>query len=199
MNRRSLLAAAPLLALSACAVKPKVVATEGKTLAFLTAAHAQTLVKTKYDGGYARIGYPMGDVAADRGACTDVVIRAYRALGIDLQQLVHEDMLAHFDLYPQKWGLTAPDSNIDHRRVPNLRVFFSRFGTVLPVTQNPADYRPGDLITNTPFGGTHIAVVSDTKSLITDRLMVIQNCGAGPKQDDQLLFYPMTGHYRFGL
>lgn len=197
MDRRLFLAGVPFLALAAC--QPEKVATTGKTASFLTAARDQIRHPCKYFGGYAKIAYPMGDLPATQGACTDVVIRAYRALGVDLQQLVHEDMLAHFDLYPQKWGLKAPDSNIDHRRVPNLMVFFSRFGTVLPVAQNPADYRPGDLITNRPFGGTHIAIVSDQKSALADRLMVIQNAGFGPREDDQLLFYPMMGHYRFNL
>ena len=203
MDRRLFLAGAtPLLALSAC--KPllpaqKMVATEGRTTTLLAAAREQTRHLCRYDGGYTRIGYPMGDVPLTQGACTDVVIRAYRALGVDLQQLVHEDMLAHFDLYPKRWGLAAPDSNIDHRRVPNLMVFFARFATVLPVSDRPADFKPGDLVTNRPGGGTHIAIVSNRQSMFADRLMVIQNCGWGPREDDQLFSYPMMGHYRFSL
>ena len=197
MKRRHFLAAPALLALAAC--KPREVTVEGRTATLINAARDQTLHACKYDGGYAKIPYPMGDLPPDRGACTDVVIRAYRKLGIDLQQLVHIDMLENFALYPSRWGLKQPDSNIDHRRVPNLMVYLARFGTRLPVTKDADDFKPGDLITNSPFGGTHIAIVSNRKSMIADRFMVIQNAGAGPREDDQLFTYPMTGHYRFGL
>ncbi len=177
----------------------KVVATTGRAQSFLQAAHRQTESFVAYDSKYTPIAYPNGDVPLSRGVCSDVVIRAYRAIGIDLQQLVHEDMAAHFDLYPKRWGLTAPDANIDHRRVPNLMTFFSRFGQVLPISRDPKDYKPGDLITNRPGGGTHIAVVSDVISPISGRLMVIQNCGFGTRQDDDLLRYPFLGHYRYGV
>jgi uncharacterized protein YijF (DUF1287 family) len=114
-----------------------------------------------YDPSYVRIKYPMGDVPADRGVCTDVIIRAYRQLGIDLQQLVHEDMVANFDKYPQSWGLSKPDSNIDHRRVPNLMTFFKRHGEVLPITKNPKDYKPGDIVCwNLGAGILHIGIVA---------------------------------------
>ncbi len=197
MNRRLFLAALPALGLTGCIKKDEVVATAGLTKSFLEAAHRQTESFVQYDRRYMKIGYPNGDVPLSRGVCADVVIRAYRAIGIDLQTLVHEDMAANFDLYPRRWGLKAPDSNIDHRRVPNLMVFFSRFGKVLPMSQNPKDYQPGDLITNRPGGGTHIAVVSDVISPISGRLMVIQNCGFGTRQDDDLRRYPLLGHYRY--
>ena len=197
MDRRALLLAAPALALTGCG-PARAVQISGTTALFLGAAHEQTRHFVLYDSGYTRIAYPGGDVAPGRGVCADVIIRAYRGIGIDLQQLVHEDMTAHFDLYPKKWGLKAPDSNIDHRRVPNLRVFFSRFGQSLPVSQDPHDWKPGDLITNQP-SGPHIAIVSERMAPGSDRPMVIQNIGWGTKEDDQLLRYPITGHYRYGL
>ncbi len=197
MDRRALLLAAPALALAGCA-KSRVVAITGKAAHFVDAAHAQTRHLVLYDSGYTRIPYPNGDVAPERGVCADVIIRAYRAIGIDLQRLVHEDMTAHFDLYPKKWGLKTPDPNIDHRRVPNLRVFFSRFGQSLPVSRDPSGWKPGDLITNQP-SGPHIAIVSDRLAPGTDRPIVIQNIGWGVREDDQLLSYPITGHYRYGL
>ncbi len=152
-----------------------------------------------YDPTYTRIGYPNGDVPLSTGVCTDVVIRAYRAIGIDLQKLVHEDMAAHFALYPKSWGLKAPDTNIDHRRVPNLQVFFSRFGKVLPVTDDPKAFKPGDLITNLPGGRSHIAIVGDLVSPLSGRLMVYQNVGWGARLDDDLLTWEMTGHYRYAV
>lgn len=202
MHRRAFLAALPGFSLSAIALEgcaPSTVRTEGKVAQLLTAAHQQTKSFVLYDGKYEKIAYPGGDVPMSRGVCADVVIRAYRALGIDLQKLVHEDMAAHFDLYPKRWGLTAPDPNIDHRRVPNLMVFLSRFGQNLPVSNDPKAFQPGDLITNRPGGGTHIAIVSDMISPVSGRLMVIQNAGWGTRQDDDLLRYPMMGHYRYAI
>ncbi len=205
MDRRAVLSGLAVATLGGCTkplsaiVQPTVtVPTSGMATQLLTAAHAQTKSFVWYDGGYCKIAYPGGDLPPNRGACSDVLIRAYRTLGIDLQKLVHEDMQAHFELYPRKWGLTAPDSSIDHRRVPNLMVFFSRFGTVLPLTQNPADYQPGDILATKP-NGTHIALVSDQKSAASDRLWVIENIGGGVQQNDHLLSYPLLGHYRFGL
>jgi len=197
MNRRSLLIGAPALALSGCA-SSRAVPVTGTVALFLQAAHEQTRHLVLYDSGYSHIPYPNGDIAPGKGVCADVIIRAYRAIGIDLQRLVHEDMTAHFDLYPKKWGLKAPDPNIDHRRVPNLRVFFSRFGQSLPVSHDPAVWKPGDLITNQP-SGPHIAIVSDRLAPGSDRPMVIQNIGWSVREDDQLLSYPIIGHYRFGL
>ncbi len=172
--------------------------TTGKAAQLLSAAHSQSRAMVHYEPNYQRIAYPGGDLPADKGACSDVLIRAYRVLGIDLQKLVHEDMVAHFDLYPKTWGLKAPDANIDHRRVPNLMVFFSRFGQVLPMSQSPADYQPGDILATHPFG-THIALVSDQKRSGSDRLWVIENIGGGVQQNDHLLSYPLIGHYRYAL
>ena len=121
--------------------------------------------KVVYDPAYFVLKYPNGDVPADKGVCTDVVIRAYRKLGIDLQKEVHEDMAKNFSKYPKKWGLKRPDTNIDHRRVPNLMVFFSRFGKVKPITNDAIDYVPGDIVTwDLPKNLTHIGIVVNRKS-----------------------------------
>ena len=197
MDRRWFLTALPAMALTGCAERK--VATEGAAARLLAAAHKQTDAFVLYDSHYTRIAYPEGDVPLSRGVCADVVIRAYRAIGIDLQQKVHEDMTANFGLYPKRWGLKAPDPNIDHRRVPNLMIFFARFGQSLPVTQDATAYQPGDIVTTLPGGKPHIGIVSDMISPISGRLMVIQNCGFGTRQDDDLLSYPLTGHYRYAI
>jgi uncharacterized protein YijF (DUF1287 family) len=155
--------------------------------------------KVIYDPSYFRLDYPNGDVPAGRGVCTDVVIRAYRKLGIDLQQLVHEDMRDHFDLYPKNWGLSRPDKNIDHRRVPNLMVFFSRFGKELVLTHNAADYLPGDVVCwDLGRGLTHIGIVVKQKSLDEKRHLIVHNIGAGQVLEDCLFDYKIIGHYRYG-
>ncbi len=164
------------------------------------AALARTRARVVYDPAYVRLAYPGGDVPADRGVCADVVIRSYRALGIDLQQLVHEDMRAAFDAYPKHWGLSRPDSNIDHRRVPNLETFLKRQGAALPVSDAPADYRPGNLVAWNLRGASgflpHIGIVTDRRG-ITGRPRVVHNIGAGPRLEDVLFNWPMTGHYRW--
>src|SRR5690606_32217659 len=111
----------------------------------VAAANERTLHQVRYDGAYVAIAYPGGDVPPDQGVCTDVIVRAYRAMAVDLQRLVHEDMKSHFAAYPSQriWGLTKPDTNIDHRRVPNLQTFFSRHGRTLPISDKGADYQPG--------------------------------------------------------
>lgn len=166
----------------------------------VAAARARTLAHETYDGSYLSIPYPRGDVPADRGVCSDLVIRAYRALDVDLQQLVHEDMDRSFSAYPARWGLRAPDPNIDHRRVPNLQRFFERRGASLEVSANAADYRPGDLVTWNVAGRLpHIGVVSDRKVAGGARPQIIHNVGLGPVEEDFLFRYPITGHYRFDL
>jgi len=149
-----------------------------------------------YDPAYFDIAYPGGDVPADKGVCTDVVIRSYRALGIDLQKRVHKDMAANFGVYPGQWGLDGPDTNIDHRRVPNLMTFFKRQNSGLPVSQNAKSYQPGDLVTWDLGGGkTHIGIVTN---LVTDsRPLIVHNIGSGPVLDDMLFDYKITGHYRY--
>ena len=162
-------------------------------------AKRQVGVTRSYDPAYRRIAYPNGDVPRETGVCTDVVIRAYRHAGTDLQVLVHEDMKANFGLYPKNWGLRRPDPNIDHRRVPNLATFFRRKGTALAVTQRGADYRPGDVVTWLLAAGVpHIGVVSDVPVRGTDRHLVVHNIGAGAQIEDVLFAYRVTGHYRYG-
>ena len=163
------------------------------------AAVERTNHQVRYDPTYFVIDYPGGDVPAEVGVCTDEVIRSYRALGVDLQRLVHEDMKANFALYPRRWGLTKPDTNIDHRRVPNLMVFFERQGAALPVTADARDYKPGDVVTWDLSGGlTHIGIVVAVPSESDEnRLQIVHNIGAGPKMEDVLFNWKITGHYRF--
>jgi uncharacterized protein YijF (DUF1287 family) len=163
----------------------------------VSAARQQTLSAVTYDGSYARIGYPMGDVPADRGVCSDVVIRAYRAIGIDLQVLVHEDMRAHFARYPRLWGLRQPDRNIDHRRVPNLQKFLER-AQAATRPAGAAAYLPGDLVTwMLPGNLPHIGIVSERLAPGSGNPLIIHNIGAGPAEEDMLFTYPITGHYRY--
>jgi len=166
----------------------------------VAAAMERTEHRVTYNGAYYRIDYPNGDVPAEIGVCTDVIIRSYRAIGTDLQQLVHEDMAADFDVYPSRriWGLSSTDRNIDHRRVPNLQTFFTRHGESLPVSDNPSDYAPGDLVTwMLPGNLPHIGIVTDTLSLGTGNPEIVHNIGAGPRLEDMLFDYRITGHYRY--
>jgi uncharacterized protein len=166
---------------------------------FVAAAIERTGHPVRYAGKYVRIPYPGGDVPADTGVCTDEIIRSYRTVGIDLQKEVHEDMLANFAAYPSKriWGLTQPDSNVDHRRVLNLMTFFSRKGEALPATARAEDYAAGDLVT-WDLGGNvpHIGIVVDR---VADgrRRMIVHNIGSGPKMEDVLFHWKITGHYRY--
>jgi len=163
----------------------------------VTAARAQIGVTVSYSPRYEKLAYPNGDVAPERGVCTDVVIRAYRKQGIDLQTLVHEDMGRAWDAYPKLWQLKARDSNIDHRRVPNLQTFFTRQGGALSVSRDGRDYRPGDIVTwRLPGNLPHIGIVSDQRSW-TGVPMVIHNIGAGAREENTLFAYPVTGHYRW--
>lgn len=166
--------------------------------AFIAAAKAQVGVTRAYDPAYRQLAYPGGDIPLSRGVCSDVVIRAMRKAGYDLQVLVHEDMRAHFDAYPRKWGLRQPDANIDHRRVPNLATFFTRQGRALPVTHDARDYAPGDIVTwRLASGVPHIGVVSDVAAGDTSRRMVVHNIGWGAQLEDVLFAYELTGHYRW--
>lgn len=165
----------------------------------VAAAEGQIGKTLLYDGGYTQIAYPGGDVPIERGVCTDVIIRSYRAgLGLDLQKLVHEDMRAGFSAYPRKWGLARPDRNIDHRRVPNLQTFFKRKGAALPVTDAAADYRPGDVVSmKLPGNLTHIVLVTHRASEDGLRPLCVHNIGAGARLEDTLFAFEITGHYRF--
>jgi uncharacterized protein YijF (DUF1287 family) len=152
-----------------------------------------------YDPTYFQINYPNGDVPSGKGVCTDVVVRAYRKLGIDLQKEVHEDMQAHFAAYPKIWGKSQPDKNIDHRRVPNLMTFFTRHGIVKPTTTVATDYLPGDIVCwNLGGSVTHIGIVSKKKSTDGQRNLIVHNIGAGQVVEDCLFKFRIIGHYRYG-
>lgn len=151
-----------------------------------------------YDPQYFVIKYPNGDVPADKGVCTDVVIRAYRKMGIDLQKEVHEDMKSNFSAYPKKWGLKTTDRNIDHRRVPNLIRFFERHHAQLPITNTATDYNYGDIVCwNLGGGFTHIGIVVNKKSKDGKRNLIVHNIGAGQVIEDCLFNYKIIGHYRY--
>jgi uncharacterized protein YijF (DUF1287 family) len=183
-----------LLCLPASAAGPR-------ATAFVAAADALQNPGITYDSSYHRISYPMGDVPKGTGVCADVIVRAYRAVGIDLQKLVHQDMVKHFAAYPSRWRMRGPDKNIDHRRVPNLAKFFSRHGTVLKISSDTKDYAPGDIVTwNLRPGGTlpHIGIVTDRRAP-TGRPLVMHNIGGGQVMEDVLFAYPITGHFRYAL
>ena len=168
---------------------------------FADLAHAAenlTSERVRYDPSYFSIAYPNGDVPADRGVCTDVVIRAYRKLGIDLQREVHEDMSANFTLYPALWGLSRPDRNIDHRRVPNLMTFFARHGTVRTLSQQADDYHPGAIVCwDLGNGLTHIGIVSSRRSRDGKRYLIVHNIGAGQVFEDCLFSFRIIGHFQY--
>lgn len=150
-----------------------------------------------YDPSYVRLDYPGGDVPIKSGVCTDVLVRAYRTLGVDLQVLVHEDMRAHFSAYPRNWGLDRTDRNIDHRRVPNLAHFLTRHGQSFGVDSEDPDYLAGDLVTwRLPSGVPHIGIVSDRRNA-DGRPLIVHNIGAGAVEEDMLREYEITGHYRW--
>ncbi|WP_210148571.1 DUF1287 domain-containing protein [Chryseobacterium scophthalmum] len=162
------------------------------------AALSLTKDKVTYDPAYFTLKYPNGDVPADKGVCTDVVIRAYRKLGIDLQKEVHEDMKKNFSKYPKNWGLKRPDTNIDHRRVPNLRVFFAKFGKSKSIETKPELYVPGDIVTwLLPGNLTHIGIVVNKKSADGKRYLIVHNIGAGQVIEDCLFKFTITGHYQY--
>jgi len=151
-----------------------------------------------YDGRYYSIAYPGGDVSKGKGVCTDVIVRAYRAIGLDLQKEVHEDMSANFELYPKIWGLSGPDSNIDHRRVPNLMTYFERQNAQLTITNKGLDYLPGDIVAwRLDSGLTHIGVVVNVLSLDKKRYKIVHNIGTGQVLEDCLFDFAIIGHYRF--
>jgi uncharacterized protein YijF (DUF1287 family) len=178
-------------------VQKQISSTEIRKL--LENAKKQTKITRNYSQEYFVIPYPNGDVPEDTGACTDVVIRAFRAVGIDLQKEIHEDMLKNFSRYPQKWGLRATDANIDHRRVPNHQTYLTRRGKSLTVSRNPADYAPGDVVTwdLDGKGMTHIGIVSDIWNETTKHFYIIHNIGGGTRVEDRIFDWEITGHYRY--
>lgn len=165
----------------------------------LESAVKQTETTTSYSQDYYTIAYPNGDVPKETGACTDVIIRAFRAASVDLQKEVHEDMRDNFTKYPAKWGLPAPDPNIDHRRVLNLQTFFDRRGKSLAVTENGADYQPGDVVTwdLDGKGMTHTGLVSNIWNERAQRYLIIHNIGRGARLEDRIFEWQVTGHYRY--
>ena len=168
-------------------------------LKLVAAAKKQIGVTVNYDGRYQKIAYPNGDVPRSQGVCTDVLIRAYRELGVDLQVLVHQDMLRAWAAYPHLWQLKSPDSNIDHRRVPNLAAFFSRHGESLPIRKTPQDFLPGDIVTwRLASGLPHIGIVANQFGP-SGRPLVIHNIGQGTQLEDRLFEYVITGHYRYAV
>ena len=205
--RLALLILAPILGLLASArldVAQSNSTSESRRREFLQHLIAAAIERThhvvRYDPAYVRISYPGGDVPADTGVCTDEIIRSYRSVGVDLQKEVHEDMVRNFDLYPRRWRwvLSRPDPNIDHRRVPNLMVFFARKGESLPLSGRADDYAPGDLVTWDLGGGVpHIGVIVDQKSAKSGRYMIVHNIGQGPRMEDIMFNWKITGHYRY--
>lgn len=165
----------------------------------LESAVEQTTLTKTYDPAYVVLPYPNGDVPMEKGVCTDVVIRGFRKAGVDLQKEVHEDMKANFSLYPKKWGLSKADSNIDHRRVPNLQTFFTRKGKSLQITNKAENYKPGDVVAwdLDSKGTTHIGLVSNIWSETNKRYLIIHNIGSGTKAEDVLFDWKVIGHFRY--
>ena len=176
-----------------------VIGQEGFAEKLSNAALQLTKQNVVYDPTYFKIKYPNGDVPSGKGVCTDVIIRAYRALEIDLQKEVHEDMASNFDKYPKTWGMKSTDKNIDHRRVPNLMVFFAKFGKVKPMSKLASDYVPGDIVCWNLGGAiTHIGLVVNKKSTDGKRYLIVHNIGRGQVLEDCLFSYKIIGHYSFG-
>ncbi|MEM7405034.1 MAG: DUF1287 domain-containing protein [Pseudomonadota bacterium] len=170
-----------LTALSVCLAWPAARAAPVTARDVVAAARERLNHVVRYDGSYRRLDYPMGDVPEHVGVCSDLVVRAYRGVGIDLQQLMHEDMQRRFSAYPTRWGLKRPDRNIDHRRVLNIARYLALQGAALPLSRDPASYRPGDLVTwMLPGDLPHIGVVSDRYVPGTRRPLIVHNIGAGP-------------------
>jgi len=192
-----------LFLLSICAAQARLgtstrITRQRFTAQLVAAAVERAQHVVRYLPDYVRIDYPNGDVPASTGVCADEIIRVYRAVGVDLQKEIHEDMVRHFAEYPRQWSMTHTDTNIDHRRVPNLMVFFEREGAALPVTASAQDYLPGDIV-SWDLGGNvpHIGIVIDRHPLWSSRNLVLHNVGEGPKIEDVLFRWRITGHYRY--
>jgi uncharacterized protein len=164
----------------------------------LDSAREQSKVTKNYDPRYVQIAYPGGDVPRETDVCSDVIIRAFRAVDIDLQKMVHEDMAKNFAIYPRKWRLSRPDNNIDHRRVPNLMMYFSRMGKALPIVENAQHFQAGDIVAwDLGTGQTHIGIASDVRKLFAQRSLIFHNIGAGVQHEDVLFKWRVIGHYRY--
>jgi uncharacterized protein len=205
MDRRSFFIVAGGLTLlgSGAAAHGKVIDTRERSSheaikKLLDSAREQSTVTKHYDPRYVKIRYPGGDVPRETGVCSDVIIRAFRAIDIDLQEKVHADMAANFAVYPRKWNLTRPDTNIDHRRVPNLMMYFSRLGKALPIVERAQHFQAGDIVAwDLGTGQTHIGIVSDERNLLLQRPLIFHNIGAGVKHEDVLFQWRVIGHYRY--
>lgn len=203
MTRRGCILYALLLGASACArpVSPAhqtALKLSPQVRKVVDSAKDQTRVTKSYDPSYVRIAYPGGDVPLHTGACSDVVIRAFRAAGVDLQREVHEDMVRAFSAYPKQWRLTRPDTNIDHRRVPNLMTYFRRAHKEAPITADARSYLPGDIVAwDLGRGVTHIGIVSDQEDWLARRYCVVHNIGQGTRLEDVLFEWKLIGHYRY--
>ena len=183
-----------LILLMLKAIQPDTAATD-VSLRIARAAFEQVGVTTDYSPGYVRIRYPNGDIPLEQGVCTDVTVRAFRKVGVDLQKEIHLDMSGHFAVYPKLWNLRAPDTNIDHRRVPNQMKFFQRRGKNIPIQ---AEYRPGDVVAwRLPSGQYHIGIVSNEKVPGEKRYFMVHNIGEGAQLEDVLNEYKIIGHYRW--
>lgn len=158
----------------------------------------QTRVTTGYDPSYIGIAYPGGDVPLETGVCSDVVVRAFRKAGIDLQKEIHNDMVRAWSVYPKKWGAARPDPNIDHRRVLNLMTYFDRQGKTLPISTDRDDYLPGDIVTwDLSNGIEHIGIVVNAWSEVERCYLIVHSIGAGARSENVLLNWKITGHYRY--
>lgn len=195
-RRAALIGAAALAACSRATAQARPASPAARRL--IEAARRQVGVTRAYDPAYTRLAYPGGDVTRAKGVCTDVVIRAYRdALGLDLQREVHEDMTAHFAAYPKRWGLSRPDRNIDHRRVPNLETFWTRKAARLPIPGRAAEWQPGDIFTLLIDNRLpHTGIVSD-RLAANGNPLVIHNIGAGTREEDRLFDFRLTGRFRW--
>ncbi len=161
-------------------------------------AISQVGVTTSYDPSYQRLEYPNGDVPIETGVCSDVIVRAFRKAGVDLQKTVHEDMKSNFSTYPAKWGLSGTDANIDHRRVPNLQTFFARQGKQVATTGSADTFLPGDVVTWDLGGGVdHVGIVVNVWFKPSQRYLIVHNIGAGTRMEDVLFAWKITGHYRY--
>jgi len=153
---------------------------------------------TGYDASYQKIDYPNGDVPIETGVCSDVIVRAFRKAGIDLQKELHEDMKKNFSTYPTRWGLSVPDANIDHRRVPNLMTYLSRQGKSLSTGGSSDTFLPGDIVTWDLGNNTdHIGMVVNVWYKPSQRYLIVHNIGGGTRLEDALFGWKITGHYRY--
>ena len=200
MRELKIIITLPFVLAAVAIILPANLLADDFTKDFVTAAIERTSYKVAYNSSYYSIPYPNGDVPPEVGVCTDVIIRSYRTIGTDLQKLVYEDISKNFSAYPSRkiWGLTRPDKNIDHRRVPNLQAFFKRHGESLAISNSNTDYKPGDIVTwSVPENRPHIGIVTDKKDQLTGTPLIIHNIGRGPELQNMLFQYKITGHYRY--